>query len=419
MERWSREASPRSGAAPGRSRRRRCARSSPASRSSGRRRGAAARRRRLPADRQRRPGPGGRGREADRRPDRDRDRRARAARPTPRPPRADARQVDRLLGDVVRDPLVRVKVWTEDGTIVYSDEPRLIGSQYELGDDELEALGRRRRGRAQRPERAGEPLRARPGPAARGLLPDHRPRRRPAPVRVLLALRRRHLDRPRHPARDRPGAARRARRCSRFVQIPLAARMARRIRDDYAAPRGAAAPRRRRLRPRAPPDRRRPPRRRRPGAGRDDLLARRARGEARDRARGPRRPARGRRDDARLDPRAAHDAGRDLPGQPRRGRRPRERDRRPAGAAADRRRRRRARFEADVAAISIEGRQLVYRVAQEALRNVEKHARASEVSVLVEDRDRGVRVTVADDGVGFDPEAPRPQQERRATSASR
>lgn len=37
----------------------------------------------------------------------------------------------------VLDPeLVRVKLWREDGTIVYSDEPRLIGSAYRLGNDE-------------------------------------------------------------------------------------------------------------------------------------------------------------------------------------------------------------------------------------------------------------------------------------------
>jgi two-component system NarL family sensor kinase len=41
---------------------------------------------------------------------------------------------------VLRDPVVRVKIWTEDGTIVYSDESRLIGERYRLGDDELEAI---------------------------------------------------------------------------------------------------------------------------------------------------------------------------------------------------------------------------------------------------------------------------------------
>jgi signal transduction histidine kinase len=35
---------------------------------------------------------------------------------------------------------VRVKIWSEEGEIVYSDESRLIGEVYRLGDDEREAL---------------------------------------------------------------------------------------------------------------------------------------------------------------------------------------------------------------------------------------------------------------------------------------
>lgn len=51
----------------------------------------------------------------------------------------------RRLDDVVRKHvlagnLVRVKIWRADGTIVYSDEGRLVGDRYELGGDELEAL---------------------------------------------------------------------------------------------------------------------------------------------------------------------------------------------------------------------------------------------------------------------------------------
>jgi len=41
---------------------------------------------------------------------------------------------------VLHDPVVRVKIWTPDGTIVYSDESRLIGERYRLGEDELEAI---------------------------------------------------------------------------------------------------------------------------------------------------------------------------------------------------------------------------------------------------------------------------------------
>jgi signal transduction histidine kinase len=37
---------------------------------------------------------------------------------------------------VLRGSLVRVKVWDAEGTIVYSDEPRLIGEKFELSEDE-------------------------------------------------------------------------------------------------------------------------------------------------------------------------------------------------------------------------------------------------------------------------------------------
>ena len=43
-----------------------------------------------------------------------------------------------------------------------------------------------------------------------------------------------------------------------------------------------------------------------------------------------------------------------------------------------------------------------YRVAQEALNNVLKHAHASRVDVLIEARDGCVRLVVEDNGVGFD-----------------
>ncbi|MHB2205549.1 ATP-binding protein [Methylobacterium sp. CM6257] len=47
----------------------------------------------------------------------------------------------------------------------------------------------------------------------------------------------------------------------------------------------------------------------------------------------------------------------------------------------------------------------IYRIVQEALTNVLKHARASTVSVSVEHRPAEVRVIIEDDGVGFDAEA--------------
>lgn len=50
-------------------------------------------------------------------------------------------------------------------------------------------------------------------------------------------------------------------------------------------------------------------------------------------------------------------------------------------------------------------RTIAYRIAQEALVNVRKHARASRVGILLEDDRDGTRVTIRDDGVGFDPDA--------------
>jgi PAS domain S-box-containing protein len=49
----------------------------------------------------------------------------------------------------------------------------------------------------------------------------------------------------------------------------------------------------------------------------------------------------------------------------------------------------------------------LYRVTQEALRNVAQHARAKEVTVTLERTPRGVGLCVADTGCGFDPEAAR------------
>ena len=47
----------------------------------------------------------------------------------------------------------------------------------------------------------------------------------------------------------------------------------------------------------------------------------------------------------------------------------------------------------------------LYRIAQEALTNVAKHARARHVSVILEKADGTVRLIVEDDGAGFDVEA--------------
>jgi signal transduction histidine kinase len=52
---------------------------------------------------------------------------------------AAIRRMDAIvLGRVITDEVVRVKVWSKDGTVLYSDEPRLIGKKFELGDEEQE-----------------------------------------------------------------------------------------------------------------------------------------------------------------------------------------------------------------------------------------------------------------------------------------
>lgn len=50
--------------------------------------------------------------------------------------RFDRVALDRLLVEDVR----RIKIWAEDGTILYSDEVRLIGDRFELGPEELAIL---------------------------------------------------------------------------------------------------------------------------------------------------------------------------------------------------------------------------------------------------------------------------------------
>jgi two-component system, NarL family, sensor kinase len=55
-------------------------------------------------------------------------------------PAAQRRVKRALQGAVLREPVVRVKIWTSDGRILWSDEPRLIGKHFPLGSEELAAL---------------------------------------------------------------------------------------------------------------------------------------------------------------------------------------------------------------------------------------------------------------------------------------
>src|SRR5436305_1903424 len=52
-------------------------------------------------------------------------------------PRAIARLDDVVQAQVLSDSIVRVKLWTRGGTILYSDVPALIGRHFGLGDEEL------------------------------------------------------------------------------------------------------------------------------------------------------------------------------------------------------------------------------------------------------------------------------------------
>jgi signal transduction histidine kinase len=53
-----------------------------------------------------------------------------------RDPRALARLDDLVQAQVMSDSVVRVKLWSRGGKILYSDEPALIGHRYALGDEE-------------------------------------------------------------------------------------------------------------------------------------------------------------------------------------------------------------------------------------------------------------------------------------------
>ncbi len=61
--------------------------------------------------------------------------------------------------------------------------------------------------------------------------------------------------------------------------------------------------------------------------------------------------------------------------------------------------------EGDLGALSDEQALSLYHVAQEALNNVKKHAKASSVAVRLHSDNGRLRLEVADNGVGFEPEA--------------
>ena len=65
-----------------------------------------------------------------------------------------------------------------------------------------------------------------------------------------------------------------------------------------------------------------------------------------------------------------------------------------------------AKEGADQGRLAPELESTIYRLVQEALSNVAKHARAEHVSLTVTETDGYVDVLISDDGVGFDPDAP-------------
>jgi two-component system, NarL family, sensor kinase len=55
--------------------------------------------------------------------------------------RAAVRRLDRMVrARILHDPVRRVKIWSSDGRVVYSDEPRLIGGRFGLAGEERAAL---------------------------------------------------------------------------------------------------------------------------------------------------------------------------------------------------------------------------------------------------------------------------------------
>jgi signal transduction histidine kinase len=62
---------------------------------------------------------------------------------------------------------------------------------------------------------------------------------------------------------------------------------------------------------------------------------------------------------------------------------------------------------------------ILFRIAQEALENVRLHAGASEVTVMVLERDGGCAVRIVDDGCGFDPVLAAPDSPSEGFAAMR
>jgi signal transduction histidine kinase len=55
-------------------------------------------------------------------------------------------------------------------------------------------------------------------------------------------------------------------------------------------------------------------------------------------------------------------------------------------------------------ALPFEAKEALYRVAQEALNNIVKHAQASRVEIRLDTCDGQINLEIRDDGIGFDPQ---------------
>ncbi len=67
-----------------------------------------------------------------------------------------------------------------------------------------------------------------------------------------------------------------------------------------------------------------------------------------------------------------------------------------------------AQLDAAPAAWADERAETVFRIVEESLRNIERHAQARRVTLTMRGRGPSTQLTVADDGRGFDPQAPAP-----------
>jgi two-component system, NarL family, sensor kinase len=320
---------------------------------------------------------------------------------------AAVHRLDRVVrGRLLDDSLVRVKIWAPTGRIVYSDEPRLIGSVYPLGADEQQVL--RGGGTKADVSDADEPENRYERPLA-PLLEVYRPIRTPGGRTLLFETYSRYGA-----VNSRIGSLWLqfapitvvALMVLALLQLPLARRMLRRLR--------AAQRERERLLQRAV-DASNDERRRIAGALHDGVVQdlagasfvlagateslrhdngaqsldalQRASSAVRDSIGGLRSML------VEIYPPSLRTAGlgsalRDL-AAPLHGR----------GVAVD------LDLPDDVALADVPPpiQAVVFRVAQEALRNVAKHARASSVEVRLERLPDQVVLTVRDDGVGFDP----------------